>query len=141
MGNFTGVPALRFNRYQGMIVDARFGGIPLPSDPLPRLIVMNGLVRIEAFGSFQQNLLRFLAAWVWNTAIADRTGRGALRLVEMADTLRTTLMGDHINDIVEALSVSDMIPSFLSIATLFKNCAVGTFRQTGATRNALIGNQ
>jgi hypothetical protein len=59
----------------------------------------------------------------------------------MADALSTTLMGDHVNDVVEALSVSDVIPLCLGIAALFKNCLVGAFWQTGSTRNALIGDQ
>jgi hypothetical protein len=46
----------------------------------------------------------------------------------MADTLRASVMGDDINIIADSLSITDVVPFRLSIASGFKNGFIGTFR-------------
>ena len=78
-------------------------------------------MRVDACGPFQQHLAGLGAVGVGHAAIADGADRGALRLLEMADTFRTALMGDHINAVVDALALADAVASLLGRAALVEN--------------------
>src|SRR6185503_12111428 len=115
------------------------GGLVAHAAPDFRRI--DGLIWIESLCPLEQDLRCFRIQRVRNTTIIDRADGGALRLVEVSDTLGATVVCDHINTIADPLAIAHMIALRFRIAASFKNRLVRTFRQAGSTGDTFISYQ
>src|SRR5574338_1094059 len=87
----------------------------------PNFCRIDRLVRIECLPLFQQDIGPLRISRIRNTTVIDRTDRRTLRFVEMADTLSTPIMGNHVNIIAHSLTVAHMISLRLRVAASFED--------------------
>src|SRR6188474_280515 len=107
----------------------------------PHFRSIDGFVWVERAGLLQEHVGRLRIGRISNTAVVDWAHSGALRFVEMADTLGAAVMGNHVDVIAHSLAVAHMVALGLRIAASFKNRLVRTFGQAGSTGDAFVGNQ
>src|SRR6185503_1390090 len=109
--------------------------------PTPDFSRINGLIWIECLCPLEQDLSCFRIKRVRNTTIIDRADSGALRLVEVSNTLGATVVCNHINTIANSLAIAHMVALRFRVAASLKNRLVRTFWQAGSTGDTFIGNQ
>jgi hypothetical protein len=121
--------------------EARETEIELVPDPTPDFSGINSFIRIQCLCPIQKNLRRFRIERIGDAAIIDRTHGRALGFIKMADTLGAPVVGDDIDIIADSLSIPDVVPFRLSVASGFENCFIGTFRQACPARDTFVRNQ